>query len=113
MVDYCEECLGKDGCTSRDNPQKNCKYYADREITEEHILTYGASMRKARKSAGLSLKRLSELSGVSVSMIAYGELEERNISLQMVIYLADALGLSLDEYTGHKVSEMKGTKHDT
>ena len=67
-------------------------------------MTQGEYMRKARKRSGLSLAQLSEMSGISESTI--GALE-RGVNHSGTIYtiefLADALGLSIDEYVGHEV----------
>lgn len=66
-------------------------------------MTRGEYMRKARLNAGMSIKQLSEASGVARRTI--GELE-RGISLGgwliTIELLADALGLSIDEYVGHR-----------
>lgn len=66
-------------------------------------MTRGEYMRKARLNAGMSIKQLSEASGVARRTI--GELE-RGISrggwLITIELLADALGLSIDEYVGHR-----------
>lgn len=65
-------------------------------------MTRGDYMRKARQRAGLTIRQLAALSGVSANAI--GGLERgRRISGQYMTIevLADALGLSVDEYTGH------------
>lgn len=66
-------------------------------------MTRGEYMRKARQRAGLTIRQLAALSGVSANAI--GGLERgRRISGQYMTIevLADALGLSVDEYTGHR-----------
>lgn len=66
-------------------------------------MTRGEYMRKARQRAELTIKQLAALSGVSANAI--GGLERgRRISGQYMAIevLADALGLSVDEYTGHR-----------
>lgn len=67
-------------------------------------MTRGEYMRRARRNAELTIKQLAALSGVSANAI--GGLERgRRISGQYMTIevLADALGLSIDEYVGHKV----------
>lgn len=60
-------------------------------------------MRRARELAGLTMVQLSKLTGISADCIGQYE-RERNIPhIDAVEILADALGLSIDEYTGHKV----------
>lgn len=66
-------------------------------------MTRGEYMRRARRNAELTIKQLAALSGVSANAI--GSLERgRRISGQYMTIevLADALGLSVDEYTGHR-----------
>ena len=71
--------------------------------------TQGEYMRKARKDAGLSIGDLARASGISRETISA---LERNVNRFGTIYtiskLADALGLSIDEYVGHEV-----VKHDS
>lgn len=67
-------------------------------------MTRGEYMRRARINAELTIKQLAALSGVSANAI--GGLERgRRISGQYITIevLADALGLSIDEYVGHEV----------
>lgn len=71
--------------------------------------TQGEYMRKARVDAGLSIGDLARASGISRETISA---LERNVNRFGTIYtiskLADALGLSIDEYVGHEVF-----KHDS
>lgn len=65
-------------------------------------------MRKARLNAGLSIVRLAEISGIAQTTIS--SLERKSLRggwIDTIETLADALGLSIDEYVGHKVV----TKH--
>lgn len=67
-------------------------------------MTQGEYMRRARQKAGMTAAKLAELSGVSretihaleCGRVRYGRLDN-------IMLLADALGLSIDEYVGHKV----------
>ena len=71
--------------------------------------TQGEYMRKAREDVGLSIGDLARASGISRETISA---LERNVNRFGTIYtiskLADALGLSIDEYVGHEV-----VKHDS
>lgn len=65
-------------------------------------MTRGEYMRRARERAGLTIIQLSKLAGISADCI--GKQLDRNIPhVDSVELLADALGLSIDEYTGHQV----------
>lgn len=65
-------------------------------------MTRGEYMRRARINAELTIKQLAALSGVSANAIGGLERGKRISGQYMTIeVLADALGLSVDEYTGH------------
>ena len=59
-------------------------------------------MRKARIKAGFTLKELGEKSLVSPSTISNWERGACVPSLDAAIMVCDAMGISLNEYTGHK-----------
>lgn len=52
---------------------------------------------EARMKLGISLRQLSELSGVSKSMINYAENNKKDLTLTELIMLAVALGVSPEE----------------
>ncbi len=60
-------------------------------------------MRMHRERARLSQYELADLSGVTQKTIYALEHDKNNGSVTTVELLADALGLSIDEYVGHKV----------
>ena len=66
-------------------------------------MTFGEAARKCRQEAGLSIAQLAKFSGISYAMICYIEEDKRNPSVVTAEALADTLGVSLDEYVGHKV----------
>jgi DNA-binding XRE family transcriptional regulator len=66
-------------------------------------MTMGEHMRAARKRAGLTRPKLSKLSGVNVQTIYVAENDRCYTSIFNTICLADALGISIDEYIGRKV----------
>lgn len=64
-------------------------------------MTIGESMRAARKKAGLTQKQLAKKSGVPQPSISTYEHDERYPSLFTATDMADALGITVDEYIGH------------
>ena len=74
-------------------------------------MTRGEIMRKWREKRGLSQLELAELSGihqVTISALEIGRNSGGN--LDTIELLADALGLSIDAYVGHKVVKYRGKK---
>lgn len=70
--------------------------------------TRGAAMMRARVKAGMSRDELAEISGVSLSAISNWERDKNAPSVDVLELVADALGLSIDEYVGHKVRRRIG-----
>lgn len=67
-------------------------------------MTRGEIMRMWRERAGLSQCELAELSGIhQVTISALEKGRNSGGNLDTIELLADALGLSIDEYVGHKV----------
>ena len=66
-------------------------------------MTIAESMLKARKMVGLSQYELESVSGVNASCISKYESGKSSPSINAVVALADALGISVDEYIGHQV----------
>lgn len=69
---------------------------------EETKMNYGVSMRDARKKRGFSQRMLSIKSGVSKSLIGSYETDKNEPGIYNLIRLADALGISIDEYIGRE-----------
>ena len=67
-------------------------------------------MRKWREKRGLSQYELAVVSGITQKTIWALENNKNNGSVTTVELLADALGLSIDEYVGHKVIKHKERK---
>lgn len=61
-------------------------------------------MRKWREKRGLSQYELAAVSGVTQKTICALENSKNNGFVTTVELLADALGLSIDEYVGHEVT---------
>ena len=60
-------------------------------------------MRAWRERAGLTMRGLADKAGVCYMTVSRVENDQTGCSLTSAELLADALGLSLDEYTGHEV----------
>ena len=65
--------------------------------------TRGDYMRNARLRIRMSQKKLAEKSGISPTTIGAAESDQVIPHLDTIELLADALGISIDEYVGHKV----------
>lgn len=71
-------------------------------------MTRGEHMRLSRERKGLTIIQLSNASGIAVNTISSLERNNRYGGwLITVEILADTLGLSIDEYVGHKVVRRK------
>lgn len=66
-------------------------------------MTAGEYMKHARKRAGWTLKQLEKASGIKEPCISRYENDLTYPTLATLELLADALGISIDEYVGHKV----------
>ena len=74
-------------------------------------MTRGETMRIWREKRGLTQPELAKLSGISQVTISALEIGRNSGgNLDTIELLADALGLSIDEYVGHKVVKYKGKK---
>ncbi|WP_380023410.1 helix-turn-helix domain-containing protein [Effusibacillus consociatus] len=63
---------------------------------------FGNNVKQARKGKGLTLQELSELSGVSRSMLSQIEREEKNPTIQIACQIAEALHLTLSQLLGEQ-----------
>ena len=72
-------------------------------------------LREAREAAGLSMNAVAQRAGVSHSTISRIESDQRNPSVELVVRIAEAIGVSLPDLLA-KAYEMadrpslKGTK---
>ena len=74
-------------------------------------MTRGEIMRMHRERAGLSQSELARLSGISQVTISALEIGRNSGgNLDTIELLADALGLSIDEYVGHEVIKHRERK---
>ena len=69
------------------------------------LVTTGDHMRRAREAAKLTQEQLAEKAGLARGTLARLERDDQQGNLFTVVCLADALGLSLDEYIGREVPE--------
>ena len=68
-------------------------------------------MRKWREKRGLSQLELAKLSGIhQVTISALEKGRNSGGNLDTIELLSDALGLSIDEYVGHKVVKYRERK---
>lgn len=63
-------------------------------------MTIGESIKKARKSRGMTQQKLSRLSGVQQQLISFYENGKYIPNVLTLCSLADALNVSLDELVG-------------
>lgn len=61
------------------------------------------AMRRAREKRGWTQLQLAEKSGISNRMVSKLERGEREGTITTIELLADAIGISIDEYVGHEV----------
>ena len=74
-------------------------------------MTRGETMRMWREKRGLTQPELAKLSGISQVTISALEIGRNSGgNLDTIELLADALGLSIDEYVGHKVAKYRERK---
>ena len=74
-------------------------------------MTRGEIMRMWREKRGLTQPELAKLSGISQVTISALEIGRNSGgNLDTIELLADALGLSIDEYVGHKVAKYRERK---
>ena len=66
----------------------------------ERMNPRGQAMTRCREAAGLSIKELADLSGVSTGTISRWENERKNPNLDSMLLVCDVLGVSVDTYIG-------------
>lgn len=72
---------------------------------EEWKVRVSEAARIARERKGVAKRTLAKRSGVHVNIIDQLERGKTDPRLSSVELLADALGLSIDEYIGHRVQK--------
>lgn len=58
---------------------------------DERIIYFGLAIRQARKNNGFSQEKLAEITGLHRTYIGAIERGERNVSINNILRLADAL----------------------
>jgi DNA-binding XRE family transcriptional regulator len=76
---------------------------------QKKMETRGAAMKRARQRAGLTQRALAKISGVHQQTINGLENGYVQGTIKVIEVLADALGISVDEYIGHVVTKSDGT----
>ena len=80
----------------------------------QRMETFGAMLRRYREDQGLTREELAGRAGLSVRSIAYLELEQRQVPRQDTVrLLAEALGLSGQEYAAFKLAARHHAVTDT
>lgn len=62
-------------------------------------------MRQCRIDAGLTIAQLSDLAGIEYTTIYSWETGANQPRLKKLITVCDVLGITLDEYVGHRVTD--------
>ena len=73
-------------------------------------MTRGDHMKQARVSAGLTQRALSKISGIHQQTINALENGYVQGTISTIETLADAIGISVDEYIGHVVTKSDNPK---
>lgn len=68
------------------------------DLSRERRLAFGANLRAIRTQAGLSQGRLGQAGHLERAYVGHIENGRRNVSLQTMWHLADALGVSPDRF---------------
>lgn len=68
--------------------------------------TRGAAMMRTRVKAGMSRDDLAKIAGVNRNTISNWEYDRNAPSVDVLELVADVLGISIDEYVGHKVRRL-------
>jgi transcriptional regulator with XRE-family HTH domain len=66
-------------------------------MKSEILLKYGQVVRKIRLEKGISQETLADLSGLHRTYMSDVELGKRNVSLENIDRIANALGVSISE----------------
>ena len=74
---------------------------------QEKIITLGQSIRAIRKKRGLTQQQLAEKTGLQQSLIARWESDSHTPTTALLVCVADALEVSLDELVGRKILSKK------
>jgi len=73
-------------------------------------MSFGASLVRLRKEKGLTQEDLVRMSGVGISQIRRYETDKSAPSLDIIVKLVKALGVSIDEMVFDKATEVAVTK---
>ena len=82
---------------------------------KDYLKRVGENIRTARKNKDLTIETLSELAGISESFLGTVERGESSISLETLISLCEALGVSSDSIImdGKEIFPSPSDKRDT
>lgn len=82
--------------------------YIGRKESRRHLkasvkLTIGQSIQRTRESKGVSIDKLAEMTGYEKQELNKWEKDRQSPRLMVVIDIADALGITIDELVGREV----------
>lgn len=69
------------------------------------MITIGKAIRSARESKGMSRYKVAKISGVGYLVILNWELDKTVPRIDLLICVADVLGVTLDELVGRTVAK--------
>ncbi len=81
-----------------------------KKTLNEQIDSFGTLLANIRKKAGYSQYTLADETGISQRMIAYYETQGGRPPADVLLKLADALGVTIDELLGRNKSNDKNVK---
>jgi transcriptional regulator with XRE-family HTH domain len=81
-----------------------------KKTTNEQLESFGMLLANIRKKAGYSQYTLADETGISQRMIAYYESQGGRPPADVLLKLADALGVTIDELLGRNKSNDKNVK---
>ena len=68
------------------------------DLRQERRRAFGAQLRSHRRRVGVSQEALADLAGMHRTYVGSVERGERNVSLDAIYTLADALGIEVAEF---------------
>jgi transcriptional regulator with XRE-family HTH domain len=80
------------------------------DIPKGGYMSFGQNLAKFRKEKGLTQEDLVKLSGVAISQVRRYETNKSSPTLDVIVKLAKALGVSIDEMVFDKATGVAGNK---
>jgi transcriptional regulator with XRE-family HTH domain len=80
------------------------------EIPKGGYMSFGKNLAKFRKEKGLTQEDLVKLSGVAISQVRRYEANKSSPTLDVIVRIANALGVSIDEMVFNKATGVAAKK---